>query len=77
MGFRASVGDKPVAREKEEQSDQVPGQKGGSRVNFLSVKTPLEREKCRCLLLVILVGGKTASWRGLSGAEISIDPGGW
>lgn len=24
-------------------------------MNFLSVKTPLEREKCRCLLLVILV----------------------
>lgn len=41
-------------REEEEARRPVPRAKGGSRVNFLSVKTPLEREKCRCLLLVIL-----------------------
>lgn len=31
-----------------------PREKGEKGVNFLSVKTPLEREKRRCLLLVIL-----------------------
>ena len=44
-------------------------EKGAKRVNFLSVKTPLVKEKHRCLLLVIL--GRR---RGvLSGAEVPID----
>lgn len=38
----------------EETGRNRPREKGEKGVNFLSVKTPLEREKRRCLLLVIL-----------------------
>lgn len=59
----------------EETGRNRPREKGEKGVNFLSVKTPLEREKRRCLLLVIL-GEKMerVGQRALSGAEISIDP---
>lgn len=47
-----------VEKEKEEKAEGTgrsrPREKGEKGVNFLSVKTPLEREKRRCLLLVIL-----------------------
>lgn len=39
---------------EEETGRNRPREKGEKGVNFLSVKTPLEREKRRCLLLVIL-----------------------
>lgn len=47
-----------VTEEEEEEEEETgrsrPREKGEKGVNFLSVKTPLEREKRRCLLLVIL-----------------------
>lgn len=43
-----------MAGEEKETGKSRPREKGEKGVNFLSVKTPLEREKRRCLLLVIL-----------------------